>query len=283
VLLLVVLMPYYRNSFDSKAALDGLRVSIEQTTAQLDDVKERVEEESTHASSALLDAQAILARVAALQTRPIPRPTPQRPEPPAGEHVVAELDLVFIIDTTASMTPVLDQLTRSMASIVRILERLVPSVRIGVVAYRDHDSEPPIIRALPPTGTREDLPQILHFVASLRASRISSGTLQEAVFLGIQTATAFPLRPGARQALVVIGDAATHYRDLPACLAHVERFVAESPKRSVSGLFTSTRSSRAFGDLDRGFFVRVAGSGRGSFNDHAASMTESILLSVLVE
>ena len=49
VLLLVVLMPYYRNNFDSRAALEGLRAGIETTTAELDDVKERLTDEEAAA------------------------------------------------------------------------------------------------------------------------------------------------------------------------------------------------------------------------------------------
>jgi hypothetical protein len=36
------------------------------------------------------------------------------------------------------------------------------------------------------------------------------------------------------------------------------------------------------GQRDRPYFQRLAAAGSGTFNDHAGSMTESILLSVLV-
>jgi hypothetical protein len=281
VLLLVVLMPYYRNEFDSRAALKGVRAGIEASAAELDDVEERIAEEEARAGALLLASRQILARLAAAVPRPAPRPAPPPPEPPGGESVVAELDLVFVVDTTASMGFVLEQMTRSMASIARILERLVPSVRIGVVAYRDYDAEPPLIRTLPLTETRTGLAQIVQFVGTLRASRISSSNVQEAVYAGLQNATALPFRPAARQAIVLIGDAAAHRVEVVQALAQVERFVGAAPRRSVSGLFVSTRSSQRFGDADRIFFVQVAQAGRGSFNDHAASMTESILLSVL--
>ena len=281
VLLVAFLMPYYQNTFDLESTIEAARAAQETTAAQLDDVKERIAEESERAGAALAQTEQISAKLASLAVRPAPRPTAQPPAPPSGTMVKA-LDLVFVVDTTASMGRVLEQMTRSMASIVRILERLSPSVRVGVVAYRDYDAEPPLIRALGLTETREALPQIIDFVASLRASRISSGDIEEAVYLGIRTATAMPFRADARQAIVVIGDAATHPWELAECLAHLERFVESAPGRTVSGLFVSTLSSQRLGDRDRAFFVRVAEAGRGSFTDHAASMTESILLSVLV-
>jgi hypothetical protein len=281
VLLVAFLMPYYQNTFDLESTIEAARATQETTAAQLDDVKERIAEESERAAAALAQTEQISAKLASLAVRPTPRPTAQPPTP-SGATVKA-LDLVFVVDTTASMGQVLEQMTRSMASIVRILERLSSSVRVGVVAYRDYDTEPPLIRALGLTETREALPQIIDFVASLRVSRVSSHDIEEAVYSGIRTATAMPFPANARQAIIVIGDAAAHPWELAECLAHVERFVDSAPGRTVSGLFASTLSSQRLGDRDRAFFVRVAEAGRGSFTDHAASMTESILLSVLVQ
>jgi hypothetical protein len=282
-LLIVLLMPYYRNSFDERARLEGLRADVESTTADLDDLKQRVEEEAARAARALAETERISKLAASIEKSAVPRPTPRPKERPTAEAVTAELDLVFVVDTTTSMTPVLQQMTRSMASLVRILERLVPSVRVGIVAYRDYDAEPPLLRSLPPTRTKEELPQILSFVGDLRASRVSSGTIQEAVYAGMQVATALPFRPKARQAIVLVGDAAAHAREQPACLAHIARFVSEVPNRTVSALFVTTPSSLRAGNMDRGFFIEIAKAGRGNFTDFAASMTESVLMSVLTD
>jgi hypothetical protein len=283
VLLVAFLMPYYQNSFDLETTLAETRVAHETTAAELDDVKKQIAEDNARAAELLAEASRVSAKAASLEARAVPRPTTRPPTPPAGETVVQELDLVFIIDTTASMTPVLTQLTRSMASLVRILEQLVPSLRIGVVAYRDYDTDPPLIRTLPLTETRVALDEILSFVASLRVSQVSSGDIQEAVYTGITTAGAFAFRPAARQALVLIGDAAAHFNEQAECLDYVRQFVAGSPKRTLSALFTETPSSLAFGNMDRAFFVKLAAAGNGNLTDHAASMTESVLLSVLVD
>jgi hypothetical protein len=282
VLLVAFLMPYYQNSFELETTLAKARVAHETTAAELDDVKKKIAEDNAKAAELLAEANRVSVKAAALEARAVPRPPKRPPTPPAGETVVQELDLVFIIDTTASMTPVLTQLTRSMASLVRILEQLVPSVRIGVVAYRDYDTEPPLIRTLPLTGTREALDEIVSFVASLRAARLPSD-IEEAMYLGITTAGALSFRPSARQALVVIGDAATHDYEQAECLEYVRHFVAGSAKRTLSALFTETPTSLSVGNIDRAFFVKLAAAGNGNLTDHAASMTESVLLSVLVD
>ena len=59
--------------------------------------------------------------------------------------MVDALDLIFVIDSTASMTPVIADLASSLASVVRVLERMVPSIRIGVAANNDrHTGQVPV-------------------------------------------------------------------------------------------------------------------------------------------
>jgi von Willebrand factor type A domain len=283
VLLIVVLMPYYRNSFDDQAELEGMRMATSETAAQLQDVETRLDEETNKAATALAEARKIAAQADALKKQAAVQP-PRRPvAKPSGPPVVAELDLVFVVDTTASMTPVLLELARSMASIVRILERLTSSVRIGIVAYRDWDAEPPVLLTLSLTSTRHELEQILRFFRDLRASRTGSHPIQEEVRLGLYTAMAMPLRPSARQAIVVVGDAAAHLHVQAETLDRTRRFVAESERRTVSTLFVTTPSSLTIGNADRAFFVQLAQAGRGVFSDHVGSMIESILLSILAD
>jgi hypothetical protein len=283
VLLVAFLMPYYRNSFDLEAELDLTRVAQEQNAAQLEGLKERLAEETEKAATAMAEARTVAARAASLQKHAVVPPPPRPAPEPRGQPVVAELDLVFAIDTTASMGPIINEVARSMASIVRILERLVPSVRIGVVAYRDWDAEPPVIMTLPLTPTQDELRRILTFVGSLRESRIGSYPIQEELRLGLYTAMAMSLRPSARQAIVVIGDAAAHIPVQAETLERARAFVEASNKRTISALFTTTPSSLSAGNVDRAFFVRLAEAGHGVFTDHVGSMTESILLSVLAE
>ena len=86
-----------------------------------------------------------------------------------GHQVIEAIDVVFVIDTTASMTPVIRELAVSIRSVVRILERLVPSVRIGVSAYKDHDIPLPPVITLPLTPTDPDLPRIVGFIENMEA------------------------------------------------------------------------------------------------------------------
>ena len=99
--------------------------------------------------------------------------------------MIEAIDLVFVIDTSASMTPVIRELAVSIRSVVRILERLVPSVRIGVSAYKDHDIPVPPVITFPLTPADPHLPRIVGFIDSMEASPIGSRTLDEDVHLGL--------------------------------------------------------------------------------------------------
>jgi hypothetical protein len=168
-----------------------------------------------------------------------------------------------------------------MRSLVRILERLVSSVRIGVVEYRDRDIRNPPVRALPLAATDADLARILGFVDALEASPVGSRDIEEDLHLGLEAAMGMELRPGARQALMVIGDAAAHPQVQVEILHKVRTFARGSSERTVSALFVSTPSSRSRGDRARSFFQELALAGKGSLHDRAGSMLESVLLSVL--
>ena len=286
VLLLVMLMPYYRKTFDAHAEIEAARVaaadakvkvqSLETTSARY-----RAEAGAAAAEAAELDARAAALEQAARQ-KLAPRPE-VREGPDAKRQVIEAIDLVFVIDTTASMGPVIRELAVSIRSIVRILQRLVPSVRIGVSAYKDRDVPLPPVITFPLTPTDPYLPRIVGFLDSLEESPIGSRTLEEDVHLGLEAATLMHWRPDARQVLVVIGDAAAHVEYQSETFWRARNFVQEDELRTVSTLFVTTPSSLSAGQRARPYFQALAKAADGTFNDHTGSMIESVLLSVLVD
>jgi hypothetical protein len=66
-------------------------------------------------------------------------------------------------------------------------------------------------------------------------------------------------------------------------LFRAQSFVGGHDQRSISTLFVTTPSSLLHGNVARAFFVALANAGGGSFNDHAGSMIEGVLLSVFVD
>ena len=286
VLLLVMLMPYYRKTLDANAEIEAVRVAAAETLAEVRSLETTAARYRAEAGAAAQEAAELDARAAALEEaarqKIEPKPAAQLgPDP--GQQVIEAIDLMFVIDTTASMTPVIRELAVSIRSIVRILQRLVPSVRIGVSAYKDRDTGLPPVVTFPLTATDPHLPRIIGFVESLDASPVGSRTLEEDVHLGLEAATLMRWRPDARQVLVVIGDAAAHAEYVNETFWRVQHFVEQNELRTVSTLFVTTPSSLSAGQRARPYFQALAKAANGSFNDHTGSMIESVLLSVLVD
>jgi hypothetical protein len=286
VLLLVMLMPYYRKTFDANAEIEAARVAAAVSLSEVQSLEATAARYQAEAGAAAAEAAELNARAAALE-QAARRPLEPQPAvdagPDAEQQVIEAIDLVFVIDTTASMTPVIRELAVSMRSIVRILQRLVPSVRIGISAYKDHDIPLPPVITFPLTPTDPFLPRIVGFVDSLEASPVGSRSLDEDVHLGLEAATLMHWRPDAKQVLVVIGDAEAHPENVNETFWRAQNFVQSNERRSFSTLFVTTPSSLSAGNVARSYFQALAEAGNGSFNDHTGSMVESVLLSVLVD
>ena len=283
VLLVALLMPYYQNSFDLEETITELRVAHEQNAAQLEGVKERIAEESAKADAALSEAEQVSAEAAAIEAsiQRQPKPSPKPADDTKG-RVVDALDLIFVIDSTASMTPVIADLASSLASVVRVLERMVPSIRIGVAAYNDRDTGQVPVAILPPTSANEHLDRVIAFLERLQASTIGSRTIEEDVHLGLEAATLMKLRPEVRQTFILIGDASVHLPLVDETIYRVRNFVANHKNRTVSALYISTPSSRSHNEnIPMTFFRAIADAGKGTYTDHTGSMMESVLLSVM--
>lgn len=286
VLLLVMLMPYYRKTQDAEAEIQAVRVAAAESLAEVQSLQQIAARHRAEAGAAAAQAAEVQARAAALEAaaRQKLRPLPLVQEgPDPKQQVIEAIDLVFTIDTTASMTPVIRELAVSMRSIVRILQRLVPTVRIGISAYKDRDTGLPPVITLPLTSTDPHLPRIVGFLESLEASPVGSRTLEEDVHLGLEAATLMRWRPDARQVLVVIGDASAHAEYVNETFWRVQNFVDQNRLRTVSTLFITTPSSLSAGQRARPYFQALANAAGGTFNDLAGSMIESVLLSVLAD
>jgi hypothetical protein len=284
VLLLVMLMPYYRKTQDAEAEIAAVRVAAAESLAEVQSLEQTAARHRAEAGAAAAAAAELQARAAALEqaARQKLRPAPAVQEGPDPQRQVIEaIDLVFAIDTTASMTPVIGDLAVSMRSIVRILQRLVPSVRIGISAYKDRDTGLPPVITLPLTPTDPHLPRIVGFLESLEASPVGSRSIDEDVHLGLEAATLMRWRPDAKQVLVVIGDAEAHPENVNETLWRAQHFVQDNELRTFSTLFVTTPSSLAAGNIARSYFQALAKAGNGAFNDHTGSMIESVLLSVI--
>jgi len=296
VVMVTLMLPYYQRVLEAQAQTDQMREAEQVMMAERAALQEEIaatnvsagqieqEFEAAAAKKAAMEEQIaeVEKRIGALQGAARQgRPRTQRRND-LQISVVDELDVVFVIDTTRSMTPALKDLSRSLRGIIRTLQRLVPSVRVGVAAYTDADTGYNPVRALPLTDTDGNLGRVLGFVRSLGPTPRGSRTLEEDVELGLGRAIAMNWRREAERVIVVIGDAEPHRSDRGRALSMARNFEASGPRSAVSSLFVSTPSSRRAGNRARPFFRALARSGGGTFNDHTGQMFESVILAVLV-
>jgi hypothetical protein len=119
-----------------------------------------------------------------------------------------DLELVFVLDATGSMGPVIGTVKAQAERIIEILESQVESLRVGGVAFRTRDdAEMPLPRIQDLTADRREL------AAWLRTLRAKAGG-DEAVADGLEAAILqMSWTPKARKVVVLIGDEAPTGRE----------------------------------------------------------------------
>jgi hypothetical protein len=288
VLMAILLFPYYLKQPSVEADQAGARAEL---AAAADDVAQarqaldQATEQRIVAETARAEARARLVEAEAA-ARAAKEPEAQQVGAPAepdstGEQkvriAIADLDLVFVMDTTGSMRGELADLQANLVGIIRVLSRLASSLRVGFVAFKDR-GDAYLTRVYPLERMNEaHIDELLNFVKGLRAQ--GGGDDPEPVDEALQAALAMPWRGDAQGRIIVIGDAPVHPHRHRQTLAFAEQFRRSSPgeqaPRSVSAIYTG--DSLAL----RSFFEQLATAGGGDLSVHQGQMIESVLLSVL--
>lgn len=115
------------------------------------------------------------------------------------------LDVVFVVDGTASMSDVIALVRRDLAGLVASIQGLVPIARIGFVIYRDRTDEIPV-EIVPLTASRKKLDG---FLKTVRAE--GGGDWPESLNLGLEAALdKMKWRPDAKRLLVFVASSPPH-------------------------------------------------------------------------
>lgn len=131
------------------------------------------------------------------------------------------LDVVFIFDATASMQSFLKQVKQKIENLAAAFKKLVPTCRIGLVAYRDVDEESEFVTRVHPltygTATLHD------FLEGIDPK--GGGDRAEAVYQGLEDAVnKMEWNEKSKKFILVIGDAPPHQEDMAAALELIEAF-----------------------------------------------------------
>jgi Mg-chelatase subunit ChlD len=131
------------------------------------------------------------------------------------------LDVVFVFDTTASMTSFLIEVKRKIANLAGAFKKLVPTCRIGLIAYRDKDHESDFVTKVHPLtyGTAS----LQEFLDDIQAK--GGGDREEAIEQALSVAIQeMKWNPKAKKFILLIGDAPPHKEDMPEAVGWIETF-----------------------------------------------------------
>jgi hypothetical protein len=151
------------------------------------------------------------------------------------------LDVVFIFDATSSMAEFLRQVKIKISNLAMTFKALVPTARIGLVAYRDHKDDF-VTKSFPLTHKTQQLEQFLQGM-----DPVGGGDQAEAVTDGLRVAiNEFNWGRDSKKIILVIGDAPPHPEDMQQARELVEKFKTRM-NGMVATLDTSSQNFRPQG------------------------------------
>ncbi len=221
---------------------------------------------------------------------PPPDPAPEpvlEPEPvPEPGLRVRAIDVVFVMDATASMEDELQSVKDSMTAIVQVLRRISDEVHVGFVAYIDRDvpwALPPLSVSKGVAGDR-NLRRVLRVIEDVEL--VGNRDWPEDVCGGLRKATLLPWPPltdERRQVIVVIGDAMTHWEDRAESLAIAREWVEGTANRGIHAVntFLEVLDRLTFRETQT-YFKAIAEAGRGEYFEEQGSLLGAIL-DILIE
>ena len=192
---------------------------------------------------------------------------------------IPPLDIVICLDITGSMSEQIQGLKQEIDDLARVLDRLAPSVGIGVVAYGDRLFDRVVEKhAIVSTAAMGSLRRFVQTLEPKGTTLFSNPNpdVPEAVDRALAEAAAMNWRPESeRRYIIVIGDAPAYPEERASAFARAAWFAA-ADGRHVSAVMVARRDAEPF-------FRQLAASGRGQFVDAVGgqSMIASVLLAIL--
>lgn len=119
-----------------------------------------------------------------------------------------DLDLVIVMDATASMIPMINQARVGVDALILFLNDISREMRLAFIAYRDHDNKP-VWDGHPFTT---DIASIRKYLFDLRIT--GGADYPEAVLDGFTACNSLKWNREATREIVLVGDAPPHEQDV---------------------------------------------------------------------
>jgi hypothetical protein len=178
------------------------------------------------------------------------------------------LDIVITFDSTGSMDGEIRQVKEQISRIGGALLKLVPKARIGLCTYRDQGEEY-VVRGIPLTN---NIQEVQEFLAHVEAD--GGGDAPEAVQEGLQwSLQQNQFRSGARNVILIFGDAPPHSDDRDECLRLASDF-----HRQHKGIISTVTCRRRSPLPEFTEIAEVAGGESFLTTDEREIMTQLLVL-----
>jgi Cutinase/von Willebrand factor type A domain/PKD domain len=115
------------------------------------------------------------------------------------------LDVVFVIDSTGSMSEEIEEVKENVAALVQQIGSINSDYRLALVDYKDTPEEDSEYQSRLDTGFTTDIPNFKQHLDAIEAG--GGGDEAESVYSGLMTALNLDWRAGAKKIVVQIGDA----------------------------------------------------------------------------
>jgi Mg-chelatase subunit ChlD len=200
-----------------------------------------------------LGAAFALGKAIAVEPPPLPQP------PPSVSNGEKTLEMVFVIDTTGSMGGLIEGAKQRVWGIINEVMQTPahPSVRVGLVAYRDHGDQY-VTQILPLTN---DLDKVYTTLMDYRADGGGDGPedVRQALSDGVRKAGWAKSSSDTAQIVFLVGDAPPHddYNQEPDTLVTTAEAVG-------AGMVVNTIQCGAE-DQTRQVWQRIASRGEGRY------------------
>ncbi|HEX6811224.1 MAG TPA: FHA domain-containing protein [Planctomycetota bacterium] len=166
------------------------------------------------------------------------------------------LEIVFVFDSTGSMTRAIVDTKTTIVQMLAVLQLLVPDARFGLVTYRDRGPRERYLVQQVPLGP--DFWRACNFVQIVSAD--GGGDRPEDVRAGLRAAFLQQWNPNARRVVVLAGDAPPHNADWKSLLGEVRQF-ASNGRSFVHTIVTSPETA---GEDTHKMFGEIAKAGKGA-------------------
>jgi len=281
VVIAVMLFPFYQKNAPTLAQAANITKQADDLNKQTKQLGNQAKADRTRAKRAGAEAKANRQKTAVVVTQTKALEVQRQKGGVALQQCrialskldISELDLVLAFDTTQSMHNAMQALLKNLRGVVRVLQRMIPDLRIGFVAFRDdapYVTKDFPLRSMDPAG-------LVAAEAWLKQLTAGGGTGSLAVAKGIEKARSMAWRSGVAGSIVVIGDdsdgdAAPHRAHRAA-----KAFAAGGGTRTKVSVIAPEHTPSSY----LKFFEQLANAGGGDYVRDRGDMLTSILLSVI--